>query len=245
VAGRSVALPILTAVVEGLVADAILERTQASRADLVVMTTHGRGPVGRFFLGGVADEVVRRSGAPVLLVPAREPTQGLLPEPTLEKVVVALDGSALAEQALEPALELAHLMEARCILLRVVESQGASSGAAGEGTRSLQGPEEAEAQAYLEQVARRLRKQGVAVEIRVLRSRRAAEAIREQAQGRDLIALATHGRSGVRRLVLGSVADKIIRGGTTPVLMYRPLGGSLCPNPSESGRAARVGNRQG
>jgi nucleotide-binding universal stress UspA family protein len=215
-------VPITTALVEGLIADAILERIQASKANLVVMTTHGRGPLGRFFLGGVADEVIRRSTVPVLLVQPHEPPPGLILEPLLENVLVALDGSALAEQALEPALGLAHLMEARCTLLRVVEPGNDGSASDRDGTRPPESAPEREAQIYLQQVAGRLRDQGVEVQTRVRVARHIAAAIREQARGRDLIALATHGRSGLRRLVLGSVADQVIRGGSTPVLVYRP-----------------------
>ena len=142
--------------------------------------------------------------------PGRE--RALIPEPVLEDLLVPLDGSPLAEQVLPAALELAGLMEGRCTLLRVV----------GPGAAAL-----AEAEAYLERVASRLRADGTRIQTRVVLARHAAEAILEQvrAHGHDLVALATHGHGGARRVLLGSVADKVIRGASAPVLVYRPAGG--------------------
>jgi nucleotide-binding universal stress UspA family protein len=208
-------LPVTPALVFGLGAEPILDR--ARRADLVVMTTHGRGPLGRFALGSVADEVVRRAGLPVLLLRPQNPAPGLLPEPAPENILVPLDGSPLAEQALGPALDVAHLTEGRCTLLRVVGPEDGEEGG--------RGPDGAgEAEVYLGSVAGRFREHGVPVRTRVVEAPSPAEAIREQARalGSDLIVLATHGRGGLRRLLLGSVADKVLRGGTTPVLVCPP-----------------------
>ncbi len=90
-------------------------------------------------------------------------------------------------------------------------------------------PEKAQAEAYLERVAGRLREQGLQVRTRVAVARHAAEAILEEAeaQASNLIALATHGRGGFKRLLLGSVADKLVRGASSPVLIYRPTGKEL------------------
>jgi nucleotide-binding universal stress UspA family protein len=201
-----------TAIVSGEVSEAILEQSWADRADLIVLATHGRGPVNRFFLGSVADTVLRRATAPLLVVRGSETQPALIPEPVLENLLIPLDGSPLAEQVLPAALELARLMEGRCTLLRVA------------------GPSElarAEAEAYLDEVAARLRAEGVPIRSRVVLARHAAEAILEQvrAHGHDLVALATHGRGGARRALLGSVADRVIRGASVPTLVYRPAGG--------------------
>jgi nucleotide-binding universal stress UspA family protein len=126
-------------------------------------------------------------------------------------VLVPLDGSALAEQVVRPAADLAGLLGAGCTLLGV-EAPDAPA------------PAEAEARAYLERVAARLRAAGLRVATRVVVARHAAEAILEQAsaQKSDLIALATHGRGGLSRVVLGSVADRVLQGASGPVLVYRP-----------------------
>jgi len=210
-----------SAVEPGCVADGILERARVSNADLIVMTTHRRGPGSRFILGSVADELVRRASVPLLLMRPSEAPVRLIPEPMVESILIPLDGSPLAEQVLEPALDLARLLEARCTLLRVIESSQAPAnrGPGGPLATALE-----EATAYLERVAEKVRQESLHVHARVLVAQRAAEAILDAAQTQvsSLIALATHGRGGVRRMLLGSVADKVIRGATTPVLVYRP-----------------------
>jgi nucleotide-binding universal stress UspA family protein len=113
-------VPIHTAVVPGLEAGGILKRARAVQADLIVMTTHARGPLGRLFLGSMATEIVRRSAIPVLLIHSREPAPGLIPEPSPQRLLIPLDGSALAEQALGPATDLARLLEVPCCLMRAV-----------------------------------------------------------------------------------------------------------------------------
>ena len=213
-----------SAVTPETVADSILERARAGNADLIVMATHGRGPLRRFLAGSVADQVIRRARVPVLLVRPSQKASGIIPEPVLENFLILLDGSSLAEQVLEPALDLARLMEARCSLLRVVESRSSPA------DRSTGGPgEKAQAEAYLDRVAARVLEQGVPVRTRVVVARHAVEAILEEAaaQSSDLIALATHGRGGLQRLLLGSVADRLVRAAASPVLVYRPTGKEL------------------
>ena len=213
-----------SAVLPATVAGGILERARAGQADLIVMATHGRGPLSRFGNGSVADELIRRARVPVLLVRASEPAPEIIPEPVLDNILILLDGSALAEQVLEPALDLARLMEARCSLLRVVESRS---------TRAVHVPggslAEAQAEAYLGHIAARVREQGVPVRARVVVARHAVEAVLEEAaaQANNLIALATHGRGGLQRLLWGSVADKLVRTAASPVLVYRPTGPEL------------------
>jgi nucleotide-binding universal stress UspA family protein len=217
-------VPWTAAVVSGLDADGILQRVQDGKADLIVMTTHGRGPLGRFFLGGVADELIRQAAVPVLLVRPRDPTPGIVPEPLLEHVLIPLDGSPLAERVLEPALDLVRLWEGRCTLLRVIEASPPSIAGRPNQLRAPEEERKAEARAYLEKIAERLLDEGISVQTRVVVAPHAAPVILEEAQTQrcDFIALATHGRGGLRRMLLGSIADKVIRGSSTPVLVYRP-----------------------
>jgi nucleotide-binding universal stress UspA family protein len=199
------------------IADGILERAGAGKADLIVMATHGRGPLSRFLIGSVADELVCRARVPVLLVRGTDRAPGATPRPAPDNILVPLDGSPLAEAVLGPAQELARVLEARCSLLQVVKPP--SSG--------RHGPGKAQAEAYLEGVAARLREQGLQVRARAVVARHAADAIlaEAEAQGSNLLALATHGRHGLNRLLLGSVADLLLRAAASPVLVYRPTGG--------------------
>jgi nucleotide-binding universal stress UspA family protein len=119
---------------------------------------------------------------------------------------------------LGPAGELAGLLGADCTLLRVVELPEAAA---------RDSREEAEARAYLGRVAGRLRERGLRAQARVVVGTGAAEAIVVEAQALKgaVIALATHGRGGLRRAVLGSIADRVIRGASCPVLVCRPAAG--------------------
>ena len=193
------------------------------------MATHGRGSMSRFWLGSVADKLVRSLPLPILLVLPQEQASDLALDRVLQHILVPLDGSELAEQALGPAVALGSLMVADYVLVRVVDplepagrdAQGfLISGLAPEGLQRLQ----EEAAAYLERTAEHLRARSLQVFTRVLINSQAAEAILQEAGTPpiDLIALETHGRGGLARLLLGSVADKVVRGTPTPVLVHRP-----------------------
>jgi nucleotide-binding universal stress UspA family protein len=203
------------------VADSLLEKAREAKTDLIVTTTHGRGSLNRLGLGSVADELIRRAAVPVVLVRAEDKAVALIPEPVLDNVLIPLDGSVLAEGVLEPALELARLMEARCTLLQVIEADPspAGHGAGGPSDRAR-----ADAEAYLERVGGRARAQGLRVRTRVVVARSAAKAILETAlaEASNLIAVATRGRGGFERLLLGSIADQLVRSAPSPVLVYRP-----------------------
>jgi nucleotide-binding universal stress UspA family protein len=225
---QETAVPVRATLALGSVVDAILGHMQNQPADLLVMTTHGRGPWGRFWLGSVADELVRRCPVPLLLVRPQEAASGPAPEPGLGHFLVPLDGSTLAEQGWTVALPLAKLMGARFTLLTAVEPvwlpgyDPTGSDMAGFDKPLLE-RSQAAAQDYLDRVAERVRAEGFKVQTHVAVGRKAAPAILEQARadGADVIALATHGRSGMRRAMLGSVADKVVRGAPVPVLLCR------------------------
>jgi nucleotide-binding universal stress UspA family protein len=147
-----------------------------------------------------------------------------------------LDGSGLAEQIIEPAVEIGRLMEASFTLVRVVppllprwspEEEETRGGSAREVIDEIEAGQDAlrkSAEHYLEAVAEGLRQRGVDVQTCVLVEEQPAEGILDEAEreGGDLIALETHGRRGLARLFLGSVADKVVRGGAIPVLVHCP-----------------------
>jgi nucleotide-binding universal stress UspA family protein len=214
---------------EGLVTDAICEEVKAGKLDLIVMTTHGRGPLSRFWLGSVADDLVRRAVVPLLLLRPLETAVDLSRAPDWRHLVIPLDGSVLAEQVLGPATALGQLLDADYTLLRIVQPllySGHDPTMLVEPALGQPATEQLQAQAstYLEAVAARLRAQALRVEARVVVHTRPASAILEQSDAAPnaLVALATHGRGGLTRALLGSVADKVIRGATMPVLVCRP-----------------------
>jgi nucleotide-binding universal stress UspA family protein len=212
----------------GSVAGTLARYVETSKIDLVVMTTHGRGGLERAWLGSVADALVRCCPVPLLLLRPGEREPDIVQTPQFKHILIPLDGSALAEQILSPALELGGLAQAEYTLLRAVEPFVLAGYAplAQASRLDLKLTQEglAEAQRYLDRVAERLRSAVRPSRTRALLTERPAVAILDEArrQDVDLIAMATHGRSGLARLLLGSVADKVLRGARVPVLMARP-----------------------
>jgi nucleotide-binding universal stress UspA family protein len=233
-------VPLSAALLDGPAADAIVRHAATTGADLLVMTTHGRGPLARFWFGSVADALVRQLPIPVLFVRPGETVPDLAEEPVVRRVLIPLDGSTLAEQVLEPALAFSSGTQVEYTLLRVVEQltpasyDPASTRMSGlsesllEQLQELDRQESARARDYLERFAERFRARSLVVQTRVISHQQPATAILQDdsIRGVDLIALATHGRGGLKRLLLGSVADKVLRGAATPVLVYRPVGNS-------------------
>ncbi len=221
-------LKVTGTVLDGPVAEAIGQHAAAIQADLIVMTTNGRGGLARIWLGSVADALLRQGTVPLLLLRPSEAPPDLDHVPAFQKILIPLDGSRLAEQMLEPALALGRLLRARYTLLQVVEPAtrigyaplAHASGLEQETTRRCRD----EAASYLESVANRLQTMGLQVHTRVIVDRQPAVAILEHAhhEGMDLIALSTRGRGGLARWLVGSVADKVLRGADTPVFIYRP-----------------------
>jgi nucleotide-binding universal stress UspA family protein len=204
-----------------------------ARADLVVMTTHGRGALERLWLGSVPDELVRSLTVPVLLLHPTQPRADLEADVPVRHIVLALDGTPFAEQIMEPALALGKAMGADYTLVRVIPHALPAHPAAASGVPAPP-PAMAEmlakigervrkdAEAYLEAVAESLRSDGAKVQIRMpVASQPAPAILKEAAAGADLIALETHGRRGLSRLLMGGCADKVIRGSPVPVLVCR------------------------
>lgn len=216
-----------TLLLEGLPSEVLLEETR--KADLVVMSTHGRGPASRFWLGSLADALVRAVAVPLMLLrPDEQPSSDALASP-FHHLMIPLDGSDLAEQALKPALQLGRLMEAKYTLLRVVKpvimlDPNPGWPAMTDLNEKMTRQTLDEAQGYLDRIAALLRGQGLTVQTRTVLHTHPAEAILQEAkeQRADLLSLATHGRGGIRRLLLGSVADKVLRGSSIPMLVCRP-----------------------
>jgi nucleotide-binding universal stress UspA family protein len=230
IAGRlrdAAGVPVTTAVPDGPVAAALCDHARAVNASLMVLTTHGRGPLSRFWMGSTTDELVRHTCVPLLVLrPTAEAPGAMTADFRFRRILVPLDGSDVAEEALGPAAEMARIMDAGLTFLRVVEPVPL---VAPDGLMytpqaidtALLDELSAQAQKYVDHVAARWQGEGLSVETRVVLNDVPAGAVLEAAEGHDLIALATHGRSRMARLFLGSVADKVVRGAHCPVLVVR------------------------
>jgi nucleotide-binding universal stress UspA family protein len=222
-------LTVCVSVLEGPVVETIVEHAQSVTANLIVMTTHGRGPFSRFWLGSVADGLIRRAPAPLIVLRPHDekPNQSSGAHWPPRHILVALDGSTFAETVLPRTVEFAKLLNADLTLVRVVKPNPVFMPSGVEPQPIILDStalEELKTQArtYLESIADGLRKDGQKVKCRILVDDRVAPTILEEAREYDLIAVATHGRHGISRMLLGSVTDKIVRGAPGPVLIIPP-----------------------
>jgi nucleotide-binding universal stress UspA family protein len=223
------AVQLTTATLSGPPAAALADYAREVGVDLVVMTTHGRGGVQRAWLGSVADQLVRSLEIPVLLIRPHE-GRAALPEPGLEEILVPLDGSRRAEAALPTALGVATLFGARLALIQAVEPVAIMVDAPMAFPQALDDEltslRRREARDYLDDVAEQVSASGVETRATAILAASAVDGIQAAARSPavGMIALATQGHGGLRRLVLGSVADKLVRTGELPVLVTRPRG---------------------
>lgn len=210
---------------------AILECADEQAADLIVMGTRGRDGVDRFLGGSVAEEVVRLARCPVLTVRA-EGEEAARPPAATERVLVPVDLSEHAADQIAHAVALAEVYQARLDLLHVVE-EAAFLAVYGLGT---EGPDPAalqeRARAALEKLAGAALPDGTHANLHIVAghpARDIVEAAREKGAG--MIVMATHGRTGLKRFFIGSVAEKVVRTATCPVFTVRSFGKSLVASP--------------
>ena len=219
----------------------ILDAASRQRADLIVMSTHGRGGLSRILYGSVADQILRRARIPVLLVPSI--VEHSWPDDGPLSLLVPLDGSELATEALQPARLLTELFAARLTLLRAI--QPVPRPLSGDGYAFVPFDEEAEvaeAQRYLDDQATRLAGDAIRVETEAVVGE-PARIIGEVAREKDVdvVVMATHGHGGLSRVILGSVATATLRHTTAPLLLVRPAAvhaAEPSARPAESSRSA-------
>lgn len=208
----------------GPVADVLQGYARRNDVDLIVISTHGRSGFSRLSLGSVTDSLIRHTTIPVLVV--KPPASYLNPQVSgpFNRIVVPLDGSTLAEQILPRVLELAKLEEAEVTLLTILVPQSYSQKEIADPSLPWWEKDISLAQAYLSHVATRLRRRGVTVTTDIVIAENVASAIGDFAsrEKADMVAIATHGRSGLARMLRGSVADAIMHSGRTSMLVFKP-----------------------
>jgi len=207
---------------EGDVAKALVDYAAEMDTQQIVMATHAHNGHRGWADSSVAERVVQTTGTPVLLVHGREQAAGAALEPaSCCRVLVALDGSDWAEQILPQLAATVGALGCELVLFQASYSFlfDFSSRAA-----------DRMAAAYLERVAGRLEGQGIHVST-ALRPGPVAETIVKYASANDidLIALPTHGRSGIAGKILGSVAAQVLHWGSSPVWLVRAGGAHRAP----------------
>jgi nucleotide-binding universal stress UspA family protein len=209
-----------TEMVVGKAAESIINYAQGNEIDLIVMSSHGRSGISRWVYGSVADKVLHQAACAIAIIHPRVET-----EPFVNKrILVPLDGSLQAEQALRPALTLAKAVLAELILLRVtIMPQMPMEPVAGwPGFDSVMNATEQDARIYLHRVRDSLTNDHVQINIHIA-AEPVAESIIDTADNLqvDLIVMSSHGRSGMSRWVFGSVTEKTLRGAHCATLVIR------------------------
>jgi nucleotide-binding universal stress UspA family protein len=213
----------------------ILLEAELHRADLIVMCSHGRSGLGRWIYGSVANAVLAKSLVPVILVrPTGEPAT-IPPESTAPGLLVPLDGSRHAEAALPHAAALARALGGCISLVRAVMPPAVTYSdyafvqpSGGDLVNDIVEERQKDAEHYLAEVAARpplseLQVEGCQVHMFVRRGWPADVIADAEGQpGNQMVVMATHGRTGLSRLLMGSVAFDVVRRGVLPVLLVRP-----------------------
>jgi len=204
---------------DGVPAEEIVRAAREKKADLIALSTHGRSGAFRLVAGSVAEEVLRRADVPVLVTRPSTVIQ------ESRRIVVALDGSDRSEAILPDVERLARKLDAEVHVIRVVQLVIA----AGMGEVPVALPPE-DPMPYLKGVVRRLEAAGLRATAVALEGGAADAILRyvEEASA-SLLCMATHGRSGLTRLMLGSVAEEVLRKAPCPVLLRRSVAAAPAP----------------
>lgn len=216
-------------VLTGKAATEILRYADENKISLIAMTSRGSSVKGPWLLGNIATKVLRATSKPVLLVRAPAGDAALQQKRLVKRILVPLDGSSVGETAIPYAEALAKPLGAELILFQVLEP--AAEAVAWTGTYESRaippkpvdaGGGKSHAIAYLESVGSPLKGKGLSVSTATALGQPANQII-DYAKDKaiDLIAMSTHGRSGIGRWVFGSIADKVLHSGDTAVLVVR------------------------
>lgn len=207
--------------------ETILRVAEERAVDLILLASHGHGALGRWAFGSVADRVSRTAAVPILIVRAQKSQIRDEPGTALRRLVMPLDGSELASRAVPVAKSLADRLALPVLLLSVIDSGhmmpplfAATAAYDADLYNEILAARQAEATRLLETACEPLARVGVTVTGQVLGGS-PATAILDLTGPSDLVVLTSHGRSGVRRWLLGSVAEKLVREGTGPILLVR------------------------
>ena len=227
ISGRFIGIKVKRSVELGNAADLIIKKAGANKSNLIAMTTHGHSGLNRWLLGSVAEKVLRATANPLLLVRASHggKADG---EASFKSIIVPLDGSELAEAALPTAGRIAKKLGLEVYLIRVFANPY-SPFISGGGHYAVNIDElmkdiRDRARNYLEAKMVELKKSGVEQISYLLQEGIATDEIVSIADQtpESLIVMSSHGRAGMKRWLLGSVAETVVRHANNPVLVVRP-----------------------
>jgi len=209
-------------VIDGDEASVIVDTAVAEDVDLIVMSTHGRSGFQKWLLGSITERVLHKTPCPVLIVRSPQP---------ISQILLPLDGSELAECALEPGFEIAKRLGCQVTLFTVLayyDLEREEMMEAGPGHRLQEGLFTKQ-ETYLQNVMQRYEQMlDIQIDVSLAKGPTARSIIDfADSQHADLIVMATHGRTGLRRWLYGSVTEKILRGAHCHMLVVRPPNSDL------------------
>jgi len=225
---RREGIDVETKVVKGRAAAQIVEHAEQENVGLIAMSTHGRSGLARWVMGSGIDKILRACEQPVLLVRPRDEEAGGEAAGRLSNIIVPLDGSNAAEAALPLAEELAKVLGLEAILIQVIAVETpVAFGPVTQDTWPVPSHVlerlDVVASGYLTGLANVLKNRGLTVQWEVFRGSPGSRIVEFAKETPDsLVVMTTHGRSGFRRWVMGSVADEVVRHTGEPVLVMRP-----------------------
>ena len=211
----------------GHIAEQIVDYAEEQKIDLIVMATHGRSGIRRWILGSVAAKVVSASEQPMLLIRANDTSPKRRKKHIFKKALVPLDGSKESESIISYIGELASKLKAEVMLFHVIAPVQFFSGIPGEASNQTYGPDEidkivAKKKGYLDTLGAGLKDKGIKTSSRVVVGEPAKDIISKADEiHADVVAMSTHGHSGIDRWTLGSTADTVLHGGNTPIMLVR------------------------
>ena len=219
-------IPTETTVEFGKVSDTVIRMAQNSECDLIAMSTRGRSALASGLLGSVAYNVIHESPIPILVITPERAKLHWDADYSISRVIVPLDGSEFAETALPYAASLSRKMDMGVTLIQVLPQDEFIYGGGyhiSEYLPRIREELQTEARRYLAGVAWPLRQEGLEVSAETVHGSPSSRIVQiARAADHDMIALTTHGRSGISRLLLGSVAEAIVRESGDPVLIVPP-----------------------
>jgi nucleotide-binding universal stress UspA family protein len=210
----------------GTADEKILDFTTEKEIDLIIMATHGRSGITRWWMGSVAEKVISEATAPVLLVRSKRRRTASTADKLepIHKILAPLDGSDIGEVALPYAEAIATTSRATVNLIQIISPPGTVEAnlLGGPDWRKFINAMRDAGESYLKSIAERLSGKDIKVTYEVLTGDPADKIVEyATAKGANLIAMSTHGRTGLSRWVLGSVADKVLHGARIPILLVR------------------------
>jgi nucleotide-binding universal stress UspA family protein len=214
-----------TVIVDGNPGDAVVVYCEKEGIDLLIMMSHGGSGIMPWAMGSTANKIIQRCQVPVLMVRASKAVSKKRPVQVFKKILLPLDGSPFGEAALELTKTLAQVLKSEVILFSVVETV--------QHIHTIGGPDhfvyteqqvelmKKGAMQYLEKIRGQFVDDKVTV---VLRSGDPAQEIIKlsREENVNMVAMSSHGKSGITRWVMGSISNKVLHAGTTPILLVRP-----------------------